>query len=245
MSLTTIGLGDDLHRYLVSVSVRETEVQRRLREITADLPQARMQISPEQGQLMGLLVRLLDARRVLEIGTFTGYSALAMALALPDDGKVLACDVSREWTDVARRAWDEAGVGEKIELRLRPAVETLDELLRDGAAGSFDLVFIDADKTSYAAYYERSLRLLRRGGLVLVDNVLWSGKVADPTVQDADTAALRSFNAMLRDDPRVTLAMVPIGDGLSMDSLLALVLISLIKVIHVDYANRQGQDGSR
>lgn len=216
MSLTTIGLGDDLHRYLVSVSVRETEVQRRLREITADLPQARMQISPEQGQLMGLLVRLLDARRVLEIGTFTGYSALAMALALPDDGKVLACDVSREWTDVARRAWDEAGVGEKIELRLRPAVETLDELLRDGAAGSFDLVFIDADKTSYAAYYERSLRLLRRGGLVLVDNVLWSGKVADPTVQDADTAALRSFNAMLRDDPRVTLAMVPIGDGLSM-----------------------------
>jgi predicted O-methyltransferase YrrM len=216
MSLTTIGLGEDLHRYLVSVSVRETEAQRRLRELTAELPQARMQISPEQGQLMGLLVRLLDARRVLEIGTFTGYSALAMALALPDDGKVLACDVSREWTDVARRAWNEAGVGGKIELRLRPAIETLDELLREGAEGSFDLVFIDADKTSYATYYERSLRLLRRGGLVLVDNVLWSGKVADPAVQDADTAALRSFNAMLRDDPRISLAVVPIGDGLAM-----------------------------
>ncbi|HUP23238.1 MAG TPA: class I SAM-dependent methyltransferase [Thermoanaerobaculia bacterium] len=216
MSLTTLGLSDELQRYLVSVAVKETATQRRLREVTAELPQARMQISPEQGQLMGLLVRLIGARRVLEVGTFTGYSALSMALALPEAGKVLTCDVSREWTDIARRYWEEAGVSARIDLRLRPALETLEELIAQGEEETFDLAFIDADKPSYGGYYERALRLLRPGGLVLVDNVLWSGKVADPNERDADTEAIRAFNAALSGDPRIVLALVPIGDGLAM-----------------------------
>jgi caffeoyl-CoA O-methyltransferase len=164
---------------------------------------------------MGLLVRLVGARRVLEIGTFTGYSALCMALALPEDGTLITCDTSREWTDLAQRFWREAGVAEKIELRLGPALETVDELLQQGAEGTFDLVFVDADKPSYGAYYERSLRLLRAGGLVLVDNVLWSGKVADAEDRDPDTEAIRALNARLRHDPRVVFALVPIGDGLA------------------------------
>jgi predicted O-methyltransferase YrrM len=216
VSLTTLGLSDELQRYLVSVAVKETATQRRLREVTAELPQARMQISPEQGQLMGLLVRLIGARRVLEVGTFTGYSALSMALALPEAGKVLTCDVSREWTDIARRYWEEAGVSERIDLRLRPALETLEELIAQGEEETFDLAFIDADKPSYGEYYERALRLLRPGGLVLADNVLWSGRVADPNERDADTEAIRAFNAKLSGDPRIVLALVPIGDGLAM-----------------------------
>ena len=216
MSRRTEPLTDELYDYLVRVSLREPDVLRRLREETAQLEQAAMQIGPEQGQLMALLVELLGATRVLEIGTFTGYSALAMALALPESGRVVACDVSEEWTRVARRFWAEAGVSHKIDLRLAPALETLDALLADGRAGDFDFAFIDADKENYATYFERSLELVRVGGLVAIDNVLWSGKVADPEVTDADTQAIRSLNAKLKDDERVSLSLVPIGDGLTL-----------------------------
>jgi caffeoyl-CoA O-methyltransferase len=175
-----------------------------------------MQISPEQGQFMALLARLTGARRCLEVGVFTGYSSLVTALALPVDGSIVACDVSEEWTAVARRYWREAGVAHKIELRLAPATETLDELLAQGQAGTFDFAFIDADKTNYLAYYERTLSLLRTGGLVLVDNTLWSGRVADPEVADADTVSLRHFNEVLHRDERVDLSLLPLGDGLTL-----------------------------
>ena len=186
-----------------------------LREETSKLTQRSMQISPEQGQFMALLARLTGARRCLEVGVFTGYSSLVTALALPDDGSIVACDVSEEWTAVARRYWREAGVVHKIELRLAPASETLDNLLAQGQAGTFDFAFIDADKTSYLAYYERTLALLRTGGLALVDNTLWSGRVADPEVADADTVALRHFNEVLHRDERVDLSLLPMGDGLT------------------------------
>jgi predicted O-methyltransferase YrrM len=212
----TKALTDEVYDYLLRVSLREPDVLRRLREETASLEEAAMQIGPEQGQLMALLVELVGARRVLEIGTFTGYSALVVALALPEDGRVVACDVSEEWTGVARRYWKEAGVAHKIELRLAPALETLDELLAEGAMGTFDFAFIDADKEHYADYYERSLELVRRGGLIAIDNVLWSGKVADPAVTDADTEAIRALNARLKHDERVSLSLVPIGDGLTL-----------------------------
>lgn len=216
MSRRTEPLTDELYDYLIRVSLREPDVLRRLREETARLEQASMQIGPEQGQLMALLVELMGATRVLEIGTFTGYSALAMALALPESGRVVACDVSEEWTGVARRYWAQAGVSHKIDLRLAPALETLDALLTEGRAGDFDFAFIDADKENYATYFERSLELVRVGGLVAIDNVLWSGKVADPRVTDADTEAIRSLNAQLKDDERVSLSLVPIGDGLTL-----------------------------
>jgi predicted O-methyltransferase YrrM len=216
MSNRSISLTDSLYDYLLSVSLRESHLQRRLREETAADPMARMQISPEQGQFMALLARLTGARRCIEIGVFTGYSSLAVALALPAGGSIVACDVSEEWTSVARRYWAEAGVADRIELRLAPALATLDSLLAAGAGGTFDLAFIDADKTSYPAYYERSLLLLRPGGLVLVDNTLWSGRVADPEVADADTVALRHFNDRLHRDDRVDLAMLPVGDGLTL-----------------------------
>ena len=216
MSNRTIDLTDTLYEYLLSVSLRETDLQRRLREETAGLPMARMQISPEQGQFMAMVARLMGARRVLEVGVFTGYSSLAVALALPEDGRIVACDVSEEWTAVARRYWAEAGVESRIDLRLAPAVETLDALLAGGAAGTFDLAFIDADKTSYIDYYEHALELLRPGGLVMTDNTLWSGRVADPEVADVDTVALRHYNEHLHRDPRVDLSLVPIGDGLTL-----------------------------
>lgn len=216
MSNRSISLNDALYDYLLSVSLRESDLQRRLREETAADPMARMQISPEQGQFMALLARLTGARRCIEIGVFTGYSSLAVALALPAGGMIVACDVSEEWTSVARRYWEAAGVAGRIELRLAPAIETLDTLLAAGAGGTFDLAFIDADKTSYLAYYERSLRLLRPGGLIVVDNTLWSGRVADPEVADADTIALRHFNECLHRDDRVDLAMLPVGDGLTL-----------------------------
>ncbi|HUF76229.1 MAG TPA: class I SAM-dependent methyltransferase [Longimicrobiales bacterium] len=216
MTRRSIDLTDELYDYLVGVSVREPDVLRRLREETAELDQAAMQIGPEQGQLMALLLELIGARAVLEIGTFTGYSALVMALALPEGGRIVACDVSAEWTAVARRYWKEAGVAHKIDLRLGPALETIDALLAEGRAGTFDFVFVDADKSSYDAYYERSLELLRTGGLVAIDNVLWSGKVADPAEDDEDTVALRALNAKLKDDERVSLSLVPIGDGLTL-----------------------------
>jgi caffeoyl-CoA O-methyltransferase len=189
-------------------------VLRRLRDETSKLPSARMQISPEQGQLMGLLVELLGARRALEIGVFTGYSSTAVALALPPDGRLVACDLSQEWTNVARRYWREAGVESKIDLRLGPALASLDALVRDGQAGSFDFAFIDADKTSYGDYYERCLILLRAGGLLAVDNALWSGAVADPSDQRENTRAIRALNAKVSADERVSASLVPIGDGL-------------------------------
>lgn len=216
MSRQTLPMTDALHGYLLSVSLRETDVQRQLREDTARLPEAGMQLSPEQGQLLQLLVRLTGARRCLEIGTFTGYSALAVALALPDDGFITACDVSETWTDMAWRYWQAAGVAHKIFLRLAPARETLDALLEQDQAGMYDFAFIDADKEGYLDYYERALRLLRIGGLIAVDNTLWSGRPADPAATDADTAAIRAFNARLHADTRVDLAVLPVGDGLTL-----------------------------
>ncbi|MEO8080090.1 MAG: class I SAM-dependent methyltransferase [Caldimonas sp.] len=205
----------DLHDYLVAHSVREHPAQVALREATRALPQAGMQIGPEQAQLMALLVRLTGTRRAIEVGVFTGYSALAVALALPDDGYLLACDVSDAYTRVGRPFWAEAGVAAKIDLRLAPALETLDAQLAAGQAGSFDFAFIDADKSSYDAYLERCLSLLRPGGLVAIDNVLWGGAVARPAA-DADTAALQALNDKLHADPRVDIAIVPIGDGLTL-----------------------------
>jgi predicted O-methyltransferase YrrM len=216
LSTKSIGLSDELHAYLVEVGVREPMILRRLREETAALPMARMQISPEQGSFMALLVGLINARTYLEVGTFTGYSSLAVAMAMPADGRLTCCDISREWTDVARRYWAEAGVQDRVDLRLGPAVDTLDALLAEGAAGSYDFAFIDADKPSYPAYYERILELLRPGGLLAIDNVLWSGRVADPAVDDEDTQALRDLNGQIASDARVQVAMLPIGDGLSL-----------------------------
>ncbi len=216
MSNKTFTLSDDLYAYLFENSVREPDILRRLREETARDSMARMQIAPEQGQLMQLLVRLMGARRYLEVGVFTGYSSLAVALALPAGGRIVACDVSENWTRMARRYWAEAGVAEKVDLRLAPALQTLDGLIAGGAAGSFDFAFIDADKTGYSAYYERALTLVRTGGLIAVDNTLWEGRVADPKARDADTRAIRDFNRRLRDDPRVHQCLVPIGDGLSL-----------------------------
>jgi len=216
MSRRSISLTDALYDYLLSVSLREPDLLRQLREETAVDPAARMQISPEQGQFMALLARLMGARRCLEIGVFTGYSSLALALALPDDGRILVCDVSERWTTVARRYWDAAGVAHKIELKLATALETLERLLGSGAVGTFDFAFIDADKENYVGYYERVLELLRPGGLVVVDNTLWSGRVADPENAEADTVAMRHFNEQLHRDERVDLSLVPVGDGLTL-----------------------------
>jgi caffeoyl-CoA O-methyltransferase len=211
-----ITLTDELLAYLREVSLREPDALRKLREETAKLPMAGMQISPDQGQFMALLVRLIGARRCLEIGTFTGYSALAVALALPADGRVVCCDVSEEYTAVARRAWASAGVVGKIDLHLAPARVTLDKLRAEGRRGSFDFAFIDADKENYDHYYEAALELVRIGGVIAIDNVLWSGAVIDPKKQDADTKALRALNRKLRDDQRVDISMLPLGDGLTL-----------------------------
>ena len=216
MTRRTNWLSDELYGYLLDVSLREHEVLRQLREVTAGLTESNMQIGPDQGQFMALLLELMGAERVIEVGTFTGYSALAMALALPDDGRIVACDVSEEWTAMARRHWEAAGVAHKIDLRLAPADETLRGLLSEGGSGTFDFAFIDADKGGYGTYYELVLELLRPGGLVAVDNTLWEGKVADPSVSDPDTDAIRAFNQQLKDDERVTLSLVPIGDGLTL-----------------------------
>ncbi len=216
MSRTTIALTDRLNDYLLEVSLREPPLLERLRAETAALPEAAMQLAPEQGQFLALLVELIGARRALEVGSFTGYSGLCVALALPADGRLVACDVSEDFTAIARRYWAEAGVAEKIDLRLAPALESLDALLAEGAGGSFDFMFVDADKENYPHYYEHGLELLRPGGLMAIDNVLWGGAVADPARQDADTEAIRALNAKLHDDERVTLSLVPIGDGLTL-----------------------------
>ena len=215
MSNRSLNLDDTLYDYLLTHSLREHPEQIALREATRSHPRAGMQISPEQGQFMALLVKLLGARRALEIGVFTGYSALSVALALPADGRILACDISEEYTRIGRPYWERAGVAHKIDLRLAPALETLDAELAAGAAGRYDFAFIDADKTGYAAYYERCLQLLRKGGLIAIDNVLWSGAVAQPA-RDEDTRALQALNERLHGDERIDLSMLPVGDGLTL-----------------------------
>lgn len=218
MTRRTLTLDDRLYRYLLDVSLREHPELARLREQTARHPLAGMQIAPEQGQFMALLVKLLGAGRAIEVGVFTGYSALAVALALPDDGRLLACDISAEYTAIAREHWQRAGVAHKIELVLAPALQTLRARLDAGEAGRYDFAFIDADKTGYEAYYECALALLRPGGVVAFDNTLWDGRVAQPAdaATDPDTAALQALNLKLRDDPRIDLALLPIGDGLTL-----------------------------
>jgi caffeoyl-CoA O-methyltransferase len=216
MSSRTLTMTDALTGYLQRTGLRESAAAARLRAETAKLPWAMMQISPEQGALMQMLVRLTGATRTIEVGTFTGYSALVVAEALPPHGRVIACDVSDEWTSIGRRYWQEAGVAERIDLRLKPALETLDALLAAGESGRFDFAFIDADKSNYDGYYERALRLLRPGGLVGVDNTLWSGAVVDASRDDADTLAIRALNEKIRHDDRVEMVLVPIGDGLTL-----------------------------
>lgn len=215
MSNRTLNLDDTLYRYLLDVSLREHPMLAELRRKNSEHPRSSMQIAPEQGQFMALLVKLIGARRTIEVGVFSGYSALATALALPPDGKLIGCDISAEFTDIARAYWEKAGVSHKIDLRLAPAADTLDALLGQGQAGRFDFAFIDADKSGYDAYYERCLALLRPGGLIALDNVLWNGAVARPA-EDEDTLALQSFNRKLHADERVDLALVPIADGLAL-----------------------------
>jgi len=212
MSNRTLNLTDDLVTYVRTVGVREHPVLAALRQSTANMPEHSMQIAPEQGAFMALLVRLMYVRDILEIGTFTGYSSTAMALALPSDGRITCCDVSREWTDLARRAWTDAGVADQVDLRLGPATETLTTLEND----SFDLAFIDADKTGYDAYYEGCLRVVRRGGLILIDNVLQAGRVTDETQADDNVAAIRALNAKIAADERVDHVLLPVADGLTM-----------------------------
>ena len=214
MANRTLNLDATLLDYVVAHSVREHPAQVALREATRAHPHAGMQIGPEQGQLMALLVRLIGARRCIEIGVFTGYSALTVALALPPDGYLLACDISDEYTRVGRPFWEAAGVDTKIDLRLGPALQTLDAQLATGDGGAFDFAFIDADKSGYDAYFERCLRLLRPGGLIAIDNVLWGGSVADPADQKSTTLAIRALNARLGEDSRVSVSLIPIGDGL-------------------------------
>ncbi|WP_299392132.1 class I SAM-dependent methyltransferase [Pelagibius sp.] len=214
MANRTIDLSDALYDYLLAHSLNEPAVMRRLREETATLPLSIMQIAPEQGQFMALLVRLLGAKRCIEVGTFTGYSALAVALALPPEGRIVACDVNAETAAVAKRYWQEAGVDKKIDLRLAPAVETLEALLANGEAGTYDFAFIDADKSNYDSYYELSLQLLRPGGLIAIDNVLWGGDVLDLDRTDSDTLAIRAINTKVSGDSRVHCSLIPIGDGL-------------------------------
>jgi caffeoyl-CoA O-methyltransferase len=216
MSRRTIAVDDALYDYFTAVSLREPELLRQLREETGRMANAQLQLAPEQGQLLALLVKLIGARRTLELGVFTGYSSLWVALALPPDGRIIACDVNVEWTAIARQYWQAAGVAEKIDIRLAPALETLDHLIAEGEAGTFDFAFIDADKGNYANYYERALTLLRPGGLIALDNTLQDGRVADPTAQGGNVTAVRALNARLHTDERIDLSLLPIGDGLTL-----------------------------
>lgn len=207
---------EEIYRYLLAMSLREPPLMRRLREEIASHPRARLQIPPEHAQFMSLLMQLMGAQRTIEIGVFAGYSALAVALVLPAHGRIVACDINEEFTAIASRYWKEAGVDHMIDLRLKPAMDTLHELLAEGRRGQFDFVFIDADKTNYEGYYECALELLRPGGLIMVDNVLWSGRVLDETDQTPDTVAVRAFNRKVSQDPRVSLSMLPLGDGVTL-----------------------------
>ncbi len=216
MANQTLNLTPELLAYLREHSLREPPVLAELRAATARLPEAVMQISPEQGQFMAFLLRLMGARRVLEIGTFTGYSTLWLASALPENGQVVTCDRNREWTDLARRYWQKAGISDRITLYLGDARDTLQTFQESGQAGAYDFAFIDADKTGYDTYYEACLRLVRSGGLIAIDNTLWGGAVADPRASDPDTEAIRKLNRKLHEDQRVEMAMVPIGDGVTL-----------------------------
>lgn len=216
MTNQTLNLTANLQQYLLNVSLREPKILEALRAETMQLPTHKMQIAPEQGQLMALLVELINARKTLEIGVFTGYSSLAVALALPTDGKIVACDINEEWTAIAKRFWQQAGVAHKIDLRLAPALQTLDELINNGEQESFDFVFIDADKSAYDAYYEKSLQLLRCGGLIMLDNMLRNGAVADPNNNDNSINATRKLNEKLHHDPRVTISLLPVSDGITL-----------------------------
>ena len=216
MSTATIMLDKKLREYLLNVSVKESEILRELREETAQMEYSAMQISPEQGAFMSFLVELIQAKRTLEIGVFTGYSALVVAMALSEDGIVTACDVSEEWANVGMKYWKKAQVEDKIDLRIAPALKTLDQLLSEGKQGTYDFAFIDADKMEYQGYFDKSLELLRIGGLIAIDNVLWGGSVIDDSIQDSSTKAIREFNENLSSDPRVSISMVPIGDGLTL-----------------------------
>ncbi|WP_166359008.1 class I SAM-dependent methyltransferase [Pseudomonas akapageensis] len=216
MTTETLYLDDALYHYLQHVSLRETPLLRQLRDETQALPMARWQIAPEQGQFLALLVRLMGASRLIEVGTFTGYSALCMAQAMPDQGQLICCDLPGDYNETARRYWQQAGVAGKIDLRLAPALDTLAQLEQQGQGGSFDLIFIDADKANYPQYLESALRLLRVGGLVLFDNTLWSGRVLEAEPESADTRAIQALNLALKDDPRVDLSLLPLGDGLTL-----------------------------
>lgn len=216
MANKTIGISDELAAYVVKVGTREPDILARLREETAAIPQHGMQIAPEEGAFLALMVELIGARRCIEVGTFTGYSSIAIALALPQDGQLVCCDVSEEWTSIAGKYWDEAGVADKIDLRIAPAAETLDRLLADGEEDGFDFAFIDADKAGYDGYYERLLRLVRRGGLIALDNTLWSGKVLNQDADDEDTRELQALNVKLADDERITLCLLPVADGVTL-----------------------------
>ncbi|MFM7470867.1 MAG: class I SAM-dependent methyltransferase [Nodosilinea sp.] len=216
MANRTLNLTPDLYQYLIHHSVQEPEILLALRQETACHPLAAMQIAPEQGQFMALLVQLLGVKKALEIGVFTGYSALRVALALPPEGRLVACDIDRDYTTIAQRYWAAAGVSDRILLRLGPALDTLDQMIQAGENNSFDFAFIDADKSNYPHYYEQVLQLVRPGGLIAIDNVLWSGRVADPTVQDRRTQVLRHFNQALYQDDRISLSLVPISDGLTL-----------------------------
>ena len=215
MSSTTLTMTEPLHQYLCSTGLREPSVLEELRKVTARNPFYFMQISPEQGQLMALLAKMTNARKTIDIGVFTGYSALAVALALPDDGSIIACDISEDYTRTAREFWAKAGVEDKIDLRLAPATETLQQLLDQQQANTFDMAFIDADKTGYDDYYEQCLQLVRPGGLILIDNTLWNGRVADKASNDEDTVAIRTLNSKIHQDHRVDMTMLPVSDGLT------------------------------
>lgn len=215
MSSRTINLTEELHTYLIDNSIREPELLTRLRKETAEDPASNMQISPEQGQFMRLLVKMLGVKKAIEVGVFTGYSSLSVAMSLPEDGKLIACDVDEGWTSVAKRYWKEARQDHKIKLILAPAIDTLKNLIEQGQSGTFDYMFVDADKVNYHVYYELGLKLVRQGGVILFDNTLWSGRVIDPQVNDENTEAIRVFNKGLKIDSRIDLSLVPIGDGLT------------------------------
>ena len=216
MSNRTLSINDRVYDYLLAVSVNESDLLKQLREETAGIEHSEMQIAPEQGQFMALLVKLIAARRALEIGTFTGYSSISIAGALPDGGELICCDDSEEWTAMAKKYWQLSGLQDRIKLKLGDACKTLHQLIDTGQEGTFDFIFIDADKQNYMQYYELSLQLLREGGLIAVDNTLWSGDVADPGNNEPGTRAIRKFNDMLNKDERVEISLVPIGDGLTL-----------------------------
>ena len=216
MSSSTIGLNNELRKYMLDVSFRDDEILRQLREETLTLKEAQMQISPEQGAFLSILTKILNAKKTLDIGVFTGYSSLVVAREIPNDGLVVACDTSIEWTSIAKKYWKLAGVDNKVDLHLAPAIETLEKLIEDGQGSTYDFSFIDADKINYQSYYEYSLNLVKPGGIIAVDNVLWSGQVIDEYDSEPATRAIRSFNEQLYQDDRVSISMVPIGDGLTL-----------------------------